>query len=323
MIAVIGFELFFSLSSETHSFYSMGTFMSFYAKEKKMNDHFTDAAANIEQAVKEVDALISATDANSEIAVLNRDSQADVSDETLAIIERSLKLCALTDGAFDITAGVLTDLWDFDNESKNVPKQEEVLQALKTVGYDNVVIEGNHVTLKNGAKLNFGAVGKGVACDIAAEQMENSDLFQAVFSAGGSVCVGNKKEKVYVRNPLDENAGSDIGYFKLKNRCVSTSGSYERFFVVDNKTYHHILDLSVGYPVQSDLVSVSVVCDEGYVSDALATAFFVMGNTPNVQKICKVNDVTALFIYENKTIEIVNSTDTFKLTDKSYEQEII
>jgi len=134
---------------------------------------------------------------------------------------------------------------------------------------------------KAGAGLDLGGIGKGAACDEALRVYEKSGVSGAVIAVGGSVGVfGTKPDgsawSIGVRDPAGDSAAS-LGMLQLQKGCVSTSGTYEKKREYEGITYHHILDPRTGFPAQSDLVSATVICDSGALSDALATACIVLG----------------------------------------------
>ena len=184
-------------------------------------------------------------------------------------------------GAFDLTIAPLSSLWNFDSGVQKVPAEKDIQKALALVDYEKIQADSKTVTLKKGQSLDLGAVGKGAACDAAKAYLEKSGVKGAVISVGGSILAYGKRNKlgdkwrVAVRHPREENAY--IGVINLSEGFVSTSGDYEKYFEKDGKRYHHILDANTGYPADSGLASVTVLCKSGLLSDALSTACFILG----------------------------------------------
>ncbi len=171
--------------------------------------------------------------------------------------------------ALDITMAPVIKLWDFDGEPR-VPAWEELVAALARVGLENVHLyenaEGGTVLLENGVSLDLGALGKGTACDAALSgyeamrRLHPGSVTGAVIAVGGSVAVFGQKPdqtpwRIAVRDPKTDGT---LGEIEMNSGFVSTSGSYEKTFTENGKTYHHILDPSTGYPAESGLVSVTV-----------------------------------------------------------------
>ena len=253
---------------------------------------YTDeaTAATITGTVfKEIAALdgrISATAEDSEIAALNRGETVTLTPDTLEMLRDTLSLGDSLGGQMDITLGAVTSLWGFSSDEPRVPAPDEIETALATHGADKIVFEGDRVTLAPGQRLDFGAVGKGEACDIARTVLDTSFTVPAVFSVGGTVLLYGQKTdgpwSVGVRDPFGgANDYCAVYTFTPEDGgdfcVVSTSGSYEKSFTENGKTYHHIIDPATGFPVETALVSVTAVSYIGRWSDALSTALFVNG----------------------------------------------
>jgi len=262
-------------------------------------------------AISALDAKISATDPSSEIGSLNADGQMVLSDETVTLIKNSLDMCALSGGRLDISLGAVTELWGFSTDEPRVPDEIELREALATAGTENIIIDGNTVTLLNGAKIDLGATGKGAGCDEAARVLEKYG-YPAVISFGGTVLLyGDKPNSgawsVGVRDPYGEKSDY-CATLELSpgsgSLFISTSGSYEKKFTEDGVTYHHIIDPSTGYPVETGLASVTAVSKSGYISDALSTALFSMGLNDASLGIVDEYLTGALFFYADGRVYV-------------------
>ena len=226
-------------------------------------------------------------------------------------LERCLQVSADSEGAFDVSIGRLSRLWDIDTWAAatdpgdyELPGQEEVTQALATAGWQEISLEprtdGGLVSIPAEMQLDLGAVGKGVALDeIRGILEEHPEVSGAVISAGGSILTyGSKPEggawQIAVTDPLDPS--DSVGILTLDGGyCVSTSGDYERYVEVDGIRYHHILDPRTGSPARSDVAGVTIVTADGFLSDALSTACFVLGQEKG-QKLLEKYDAEGLFI---------------------------
>lgn len=254
--------------------FAMGTVVS-----QRLYGGTAEDADAVETAVADLEELLSRHIEDSAVSKLNRTGNSDAS-ALAEIVSACLDVCAASDGAFDITVGGLTDLWNFDGDSV-LPDETEILAALETVGYDSVAAAGGIVTIGAGQMIDLGAAGKGAACDAAREYLEESRVKGAVISVGGSVLVYGERNRagdrwrVAVRHP--RRSDEFLGVISLDSGCVSTSGDYEKYFEKGGARYHHILNPKSGYPADSGLISVTVVCESGLLSDALSTACFVLG----------------------------------------------
>ena len=172
----------------------------------------------------------------------------------------------------------------------------------------------------SGYAVDLGAVGKGAACDVMVSEYKAADIDYAIVAVGGSIGTygtkpGGKKWTIAVRNPKGEGT---IGTLDIDSGFVSTSGSYEKYFEYDGKLYHHILDPETGYPKETEVVSVTILCDTGTISDALSTACFNLGWDKS-QAVLEQFGADAVFVYSDGTVRITEGMkDIFKLTDKEY-----
>ncbi|MCI9553479.1 MAG: FAD:protein FMN transferase [Acutalibacter sp.] len=210
-----------------------------------------------------------------------------LSPQAAAVLGQALLISEKSGGALDPTLGPLTRLWDFDG-SPRLPGEKELAEALALVDYRalDLAEEGRASLQQAGMQADLGAVGKGAACDAAVACYQEKGVQAAVVAVGGSVGLWGQKPggspwQVSVRDP--EGVGS-LGVLRLEGGFVSTSGSYEKFFEQEGKTYCHLLDPATGYPAQSGLVSVTVWhMESGALSDGLATACFVLGQEKGIQ----------------------------------------
>lgn len=200
-------------------------------------------------------------------------------------------------GALDVTIAPVVRLWDIDtwavaeeseiSEAGNfLPTESEIAEKLSLTGYEKVKIEGNRIFLPEGCRLDFGAVGKGMACDRILTFLEESQKTEesveaAVCSLGGNILTYGKKPdgtpwKVGITDPFQTD--HYLGVLTLTGtNFVTTSGDYERYVEVDGVRYHHIIDPHTGYPAASGLRSVTILSEDGLTGDALSTACFVLG----------------------------------------------
>lgn len=254
--------------------FAMGTVVT-----AKLYGGSEDDAAAVLASVTALENEISRNIDASAVSVLNRTGRAE--SEVLAdAVTACRAVSAASDGAFDITVGALTKLWDFDGGGV-LPDAGDIESALPYIDYNRLTVDGDTITADAGTQIDLGAVGKGAACDAVRDVLAARGVSGAVVSVGGSVLAFGRRNaagdkwRIAVRHPRD--ADSYLGVITLAEGCVSTSGDYEKYFEKDGVRYHHLLDPATGYPAKSDLVSVTVVCKSGLLSDALSTACFVLG----------------------------------------------
>ena len=227
----------------------------------------------------------------SEVAQMNAAAGSGVytpvSDRLYKELEILIKLSADSGGAFDITIRPVAALWNIDawaageNPPNIIPTHEQITLALTHTGYENLSLTDSSIMLPKDMALDLGAAGKGIACDRIAAYLKEQAVYGAVVSVGGSVVTIGKKPdgtpwQIGIINPRDTSSFIGILYLEGEN-FVSTSGDYERYVEVDGVRYHHILNPATGYPADSGVRSVTILCDSGILSDALSTACFVLG----------------------------------------------
>lgn len=250
-----------------------------------------DETGNITELVKRLEEdTLSWRISGSEVALLNTsalDSSVHLSEELWEELLLLREVSVQSGGAFDFTLGALTRLWNidaqasFDNGEIRIPTEEEISEALERSGYEKILLKDGCITLKDGVQLDLGAAGKGIACDRIGDYLKGTDVSGAVISVGGSIVTYGEKPdgspwQVGIVNP--EDTSRLLGTLSLTGEWyISTSGDYERYIESGGIRYHHILDPESGYPAESGLRSVTVVCDSGILSDALSTACFVLG----------------------------------------------
>lgn len=290
--------------SSEHLGYAMGSEITviFYGNDKKeLADEIFDSIATLDTK------MISRKSADSEIYSLNKNGSLELSEETLGYIKKALEICEESDGALDITMGSLSSLWDFDSAKNKIPEEHEIAEILKFSGYDKISFDSYKVTLGEKQIVDLGALGKGIACDTAKTILDDSNIRSALIKVGGTVMTYSDSEdkewNIGIRTP----DATDLSAFlkiSLKGiKFISTSGNYEKFFMADDKLYHHILDPKTGYPVENDLKSVTVISENGLVSDALSTACFVLGIEKSAKLLDKYNS-QAIFVDKQNNVYI-------------------
>lgn len=286
------------------------------------NGERDSAIRAFEDKINELDALFDANAETGDVAQINRGNEAiKVSEDTAAIIEKSIFANDLTNGAFDITIMPVLKLWGFDNGNYGVPEKEDIKSALAFVGGDAVSVKDNTVIKKKNAEISLGGIAKGYLGDELLKIAEKYGA-SAILSLGGNIVLcGENEEKgewtVGVKNPLETD--SLVCTFKHKgNVSVVTSGGYERSFKKDGKTYHHIIDTKTGEPAESDLLSVTVIGEDGALCDAFSTALFVMEKEKAVKFAKEHDDFEYIFITENKEIIITDGVDSCELLSEDF-----
>lgn len=305
--------------SGSASFFAMDTIMEMTA----YGEGGQDALDQVEHLIFTLEDLFSATDQNSEVYAANQGLKVALSDYTADILDQSLALCALTNGALDITVRPIMDAWGFTTSDYRVPDSTEIDALLPFVDYSLVTPSPDGtLTLPAGVQIDMGAVAKGYASDLAAQLLAENGINSAILSLGGNVmAVGAKPDGSNWRVGIKDPSGNTdyIGVVEVNNKAVVTSGGYERYFTGDDgQVYWHIIDPSTGYPAKTGLSSVTIIGDSGILCDALSTALFVMGADDALDFWRDNGGFEAIFIAEDGEIIITSGLkDVFTPSDTS------
>jgi len=254
------------------------------------------------EALKKVDLLMSTYKEDSEISILNREGKAQVSEETLEVIEDAIKFSNLTDGAFDITCRPLINLWKKAKKEEKVATEMEIEEAISLVGYQRIILEGNQIRLeKKGMQIDLGGIAKGYAVDKAIEALKKNGIKRALVNAGGDLyALGidpqGEKWQIGVQDPREEDKIIDI--IKVKDKAVATSGDYRRYFTLEGKRFSHIVNPKTGLTVQDVPMSVTIIGPDATTTDALSTGVFVLGPEEGMKLIESLPEVEGMIISE-------------------------
>ncbi len=281
-----------------------------YEAEEAFNDVFKE--------VNRLDYLMSNYKEESELSEINKNaaSEPTTCDNELAyVIEQSLQYSDITDGAFDITIGPLMKKWGFFKEQGRIPGKEELKSVLESVSYKNIIIEETvkkslfrdpsivkTISFKHSdTQIDLGGIGKGYAVDMAIRVLKGNGANSALINFAGNIyAYGTPPEKDSWVIGLQHPRKSEglLGSFEIRDKAVSTSGDYEKFFTIDGERYSHIIDPRTGNPVKG-IVSVTIVTDNATRADALSTGVFVLGLDKGMDLIEKLSDVEGIIIYED------------------------
>jgi thiamine biosynthesis lipoprotein len=279
--------------------FAMDTIMTLKAYGENSENAVEKAAEEIER----LDSLLSAGRAESEIYQLNKWSLTQdkegkarflVSEDTFYLFKRALEINKMTEGAFDISIYPLMKLWGFaaeNNEERSFykPDEAEIEALLPLVSSSEIILDEENKEVgfgKPGMEVDFGGIAKGYASERVLEIFEECGVTSGIVNLGGNVQVlGEKPDGSAFRVAVEvpEDTSKNIGILSIRNKTVITSGGYERYFEEAGVKYHHILDPATGAPAENGLKSVTVVCEDGALADALSTALYVMGEEKAVE----------------------------------------
>jgi len=265
--------------------YCMGTSFDIVA----YGTHRARLELAIDDALKEakrLDCLLSNYRPESELSRVNRlgsRGAMTLSSEFFQFLSACRAYSRSSEGTFDITVGRLQRAWGFYKGTGQLPTRDEVERALDKVGYANIILNEQNMTVclaEEGVELDPGGIGKGFAVDRMAEVLRNSEVYAALIIAGGSTiyALGTPPNEpgwtVTIKDPRQPSKVAET--VTLKNEAVSTSGNLEKFFWADGKIWGHIIDPRTGYPAMGTL-SVSVIAPRGVDSEAWTKPYYILG----------------------------------------------
>lgn len=236
------------------------------------------------------------------------------------VLTEALLWAKWTDGAFDPALGPVVQLWGIGTDRPRVPSEKELSAAVGLSGWRRLQMEPGKARLSRvGEALELGGIVKGYAADELRRFFEEKGISGGVIDLGGNVLTFGKKPdgsawRIGVQDP-GLGRGKPLGVLTLnRNVSVVTSGVYERFFTENGVTYHHIFDPATGYPVATDLSSVTVLSDRSIDGDALSTALFVLGQERAMKLVESLPGVDALFVRGKQVALSSGLAGLFKLT---------
>lgn len=304
----------YSRRGESHS--SMGFAMSTVITQTAYGVHAEAGMDAVTHLMAKLEAEFSLYDSGSEIAAINAaagKAPVSVSERTLSLLGTALSLSGISDGKFQITIAPLTELWGITTDSPHVPSQQELDAVLPLIDDASVQINDEDKTVflpTEGQAIDLGGIAKGFACDEARQAYLDSGVTSALLSIGGNVCaVGSRPDGKPFRIGFRDPEGDEESYiasFELSDAVIAVSGGYERYFVQDGVTYHHILDPETGFPAKSDIVSVGVVGPNGTVTDFWSTTLFCWGRDKTL-KWMRTSGLGVLMLDDQGTLYVSQS----------------
>ena len=281
------------------------------SNEKEGNEYIDSAIFEIARIEK----LISSWDVNSETSLINKLSgikPIKVDKELFDLIERSIAISTLTNGAFDISYASMDRIWNYDGTMREMPSEEKISSSIKKVGYQNIIIdkEAQTVFLKlKGMKIGFGAIGKGYAADKAKALLIEKGVKAGIINASGDLNAWGKQANgkdwmVAITNPLNKN--KVFSWLPINDSAIVTSGNYEKFISFNGIRYSHIIDPRTGYP-STGIISTSIMTSNAELADAISTSVFVMGVETGLDFINQLKGVDCIIIDEQNKIHTSNN----------------
>jgi thiamine biosynthesis lipoprotein len=269
------------------------------------------AANRIDDAVEEIsriEKLFTTFNESSQTSLINQHAGINpvrVDREVYELVQRSLKISELTQGAFDITYGSIDKrLWNFDTTMTELPDPKIAKQSVRLINYQNVILDENDCTVflkEKGMRIGFGGIGKGYAADKAKHILRQKGVESGVVNASGDLSAwgmrpGGKPWTIGIADPYTK--VTPFSTLDISNMAVATSGNYEKYVVINGKKYSHTIDPKTGLPVEG-IKSVTIITPNAELADAMATPVMVMGIKAGLNLINQMRGIACIIIDEN------------------------
>ncbi len=263
---------------------------------------YIDAAVN---EIKRIERLLTTFSETSQTSLINADAgirPVPVDREVYNLIERSMGISRITQGAFDISYGSIDkSLWNFDKEMTSLPSKEEALQRVYLINYNNIVLDPDACTVflkEKGMRIGFGGIGKGYAAEKAKDILRAMGVESGIINASGDLTAwglqpSGKPWRIGISNP--EKPDAIFSYLDISGKAVATSGNYEKFAIIGGKKYSHTIDPRTGLPI-SGIKSVTVISGNAEFADAMATPIAVMGIKSGLYLVNQIPDLHCIII---------------------------
>lgn len=231
-----------------------------------------------------------------------------VDSEVFALIERSLRISQITQGAFDISYGSIDKrFWNFDVEMKSLPDPLLAKKSVRLINYKNVLLDSANQTVflkEKGMRIGFGGIGKGYAAERAKQLLMAQSVSSGIVNAAGDLTTwGNQPNgEPWTIGIADPSAKNRLfSYLNISNVAIATSGNYEKYVIIGGKRYSHTIDPKTGFPV-SGIKSVTIIAPNVELADAMATPVMVMGVRVGLDLINQMKQMACIIIDDNNKV---------------------
>ena len=301
---------------------TMGTAYTVKLKDLPAGMSRESLQGGIEQILKRINNLMSTYLEDSELSRFNKmptTDWVDVSTETISVISEALRVSRLTEGAFDVTVGLLVNLWGFGPVPRGdtIPSATEIREALQKVGYTKIHTRTSPPGIKKDRpdmQIDLSAIAKGYAVDRVAEYLVKSEVFDYLVEIGGELRAKGANAKgaawtVGIEKPVS-NQRLIQQVIHLKDQAMASSGDYRNYFEQNGRRFSHTIHPRTGRPIEHQLASVTVINPSSMVADALATGLNVMGPEAGYN-LAEREKIAALFIIRERDSFRTKATPAF------------
>ncbi|MGF1924376.1 MAG: FAD:protein FMN transferase [Bacteroidia bacterium] len=261
--------------------------------------------------IRRIEKLLTTFNEQSQTNQINQQagiSPVKVEPEVFELIERSIRISTITDGAFDITYGSIDKtLWNFDQSMISLPSEETAKSMVRLIDYKNIILNKQQLTVmlkEKGMRIGFGGIGKGYAAEMAKKILINEGVKGGIVNAAGDLTTwgyqpNGKPWTIGIVNP--DHKELPFSYLDVTNMAVATSGNYEKFVEIKGVKYSHTINPKTGLPI-TGIKSVTIISPNAEIADAMATPVTIMGIKAGLTIINQINYLACIIIDDNNKI---------------------
>jgi len=295
----------------------------------KLFEHNESLASRVFRLIKQQENIFTVNRPHSEVMAVNHAAGShpvEVSQPVYELIKRAKAVSLLDNSLFNFTIGPLVKRWKIGFNGHSVPAASDLQSLLALTNPSDVVLDdaARSVFLQHaGMEIDLGAIAKGYIADVVRDFLLAEQVPQGLINLGGNVqtlgASGQEGWGIGLKKPF---AAEDalLGVIHVSNKSVVTSGIYERYFELDGRRYHHILDPKTGYPLDNELQSVTVISEDSIDGDIYTTLLYGMGVEKSLEYLQDLAHIEAIFV--TKQQQIICSSHRqfgFTLLDNSYQ----
>ena len=294
----------------------------------KLFDHNEGLASRVFRLIKQQENIFTVNRRDSDVMAINHAAGSHavvVSAQVFDLIRCAKAVSQLPESSFNFTIGPLVKRWKIGFSGHSVPDASDLQALLALTDPDDVILDepSRSVFLqKAGMEIDLGAIAKGYIADVVRDYLRQEKVTDALVNLGGNVqTLGAGAEGAWaigLKKPFST-PDALIGVINVKGKSVVTSGIYERYFESEGQRYHHILDPKTGYPLDNELLSVTVISDDSIDGDIYTTLLYGMGVEKSLACLKNIPQIEAIFVTKDQQVIFSSQRQfSFTLLDNSF-----
>ena len=294
----------------------------------KLFEHNEGLASRVFRLIKQQENIFTVNRHDSDVMAINHAAGSHavvVSAPVFDLIRCAKAVSQLPESSFNFTIGPLVKRWKIGFSGHSVPDASDLQALLALTDPDDVILDepSRSVFLqKAGMEIDLGAIAKGYIADVVRDYLHQEKVTDALINLGGNVqTLGAGAEGAWaigLKKPFST-PDALIGVINVKGKSVVTSGIYERYFESEGQRYHHILDPKTGYPLDNELLSVTVISDDSIDGDIYTTLLYGMGVEKSLACLKNIPQIEAIFVTKDQQVIFSSQRQfTFTLLDNSF-----